>query len=217
MGGITAEPLQTHHAGLVTATTKTTATRVVLSTATALCVASVCTAVLARRVATEGRAFVLGPLGGQTLIVLAVLVAGVALVVLVLGVAWWLTRRSGFWPQILVRSAASLLAVVIGLGLCVVAWLGALGSVKYVDVGTVDGRTVMVAEYRSLAGLGASLGYRDGWLFTPDPAASGSAIGDDGAGDPQAEFGMYRLEVAADQVTVRFGDDGQNVLTAPRP
>lgn len=216
-GDITAEPLQTHHAGLVTATTRTTATRVVLSTATALCVASVCVAVLARRVATEGRAFVLGSLGGQTLIVLAVLVAGVALVVLVLAVAWWLTRRSGFWPQVLVRSAASLLAVVIGLGLCVVAWLGALGSVRYVDVGTVDGRTVMVAEYRSLAGLGASLGYRDGWLFTPDPAASGPAIGDDGAGDPQAEFGMYRLEVAAGQVTVRFGDDGQNVLTAPRP
>jgi hypothetical protein len=201
----------------MTATTATTATRVVLGAAAAVLLASVAVTVLARHVAAEGRTLVVGALGGTTLVTVAALVASVALGVLILGLAWWLTRRSGFWPQLLVRSAASLLAVVVGLGLCVVAWLGALGFVRYVDVGTVDGRTVMVAEYQSLAGLGAVLGYRDGWLVTPVPGATGREIGpDDGAVDPQAEFGGYRLEVTADRVTVRFGDDGQNVLTAPR-
>lgn len=114
-GEFSAESFETHHAELVTATTTTTAARVVLSTATVLFVASVCVAVLAQRVAIEGRAFVLGAPGGQTLIEVAVLVAGVALVVVIFGVGWWLTRRSRFWPQLLVRSAESLLAVAVGL------------------------------------------------------------------------------------------------------
>lgn len=194
-------------------------TRVVLSATATIALAAAILAGLVLHATSQGRVLALGVLGGTSLLEVAVLVAGAAVTVLVVGGSWGLTRRSRLWPQLLVRALATTIAVALGLCLCVVAWLGALGSVRYVDVGTVDGRTVTVAEYQSLAGLGASLGYRDGWFVSPAGPGDipGSAVGtDDGAGDPQSEFGHYRLEIAPDQVTVRFGDEGQNVLVTPR-
>lgn len=131
--------------------------------------------------------------------------------------AWHLTRSARSAGRTAARAAAVLLSVgliVYALGFVALSSLG--GSVRYIDVGSVSGRTVTVAEYRSLGGRQLQLGFRDGWSFRAASGDRASANSNQvesgptsGGGDP------LRLRTIGSRVLVYYG--GARPLEARRP
>lgn len=130
--------------------------------------------------------------------------------------AWHLTRaarRAGRTP---VRAAAVLLSVgfvACALGYVALSSLG--GSVRYVDVGSASGRTVTIADYRSLGGRQLQLGFRDGWSFRAATGERAWANSNQVRTDPASIGGVFHLHVDGSRVVVEYG--GDRPLEAPLP
>lgn len=123
--------------------------------------------------------------------------------------AWHLTRAAQSAIRTAIRVAAVLLSaglVVCALGYIALSSLG--GSVRYVDVGSASGRTVTVAEYRSLGGRQLQLGFRDGWSFRAASGERASANSNQVATNPSSPGpDAFHLRIVGGRVLVDYGGD----------
>lgn len=123
--------------------------------------------------------------------------------------AWHLTRAARSAGRAAARAAAVLLSV--GLVVCAlstVALSSLGGSVRYVDVGSASGRTVTVAEYRSLGGRQLQLGFRNGWSFRAASGERASANSNQVKANPSSTGDdVFRLRIVGGRALVDYGGD----------
>ncbi|MBF4623360.1 hypothetical protein [Clavibacter sp. VKM Ac-2872] len=176
-----------------------------------LALAAVAAAVLVAHT-DPARVLVVGELGPGTLWEVTWIGGGLAFVVaLVVG-----TSAVTAGVHRVIRIGAMSLAVVTAVGvsllLCLYVLFSMLGTVRYLDVGTVDGQMVAVAEGSSLAGVSVSVGRREGWSFVPAPPSapdrSPSSMSVDGGPPPSSEGG-YRMRRDGGDVVVTFSIAGE--------
>lgn len=164
------------------------------------------------------RVLVVGGLGPGSLREIAWAVGVLAfLVVLVVG-SWVVTARARPVLRVAVRVLAGLATVAGLLLLCAGAWLSLLGTTRYLDVGTVDGRAVVVEESDTLGGVSVDVGFREGWTVvrarTSDPVARAGAS----AGPPPSSGDGYRVRREGGSVVVTFSLAGEErVVRADLP
>ncbi|KDP91383.1 hypothetical protein W824_06550 [Clavibacter cf. michiganensis LMG 26808] len=158
------------------------------------------------------RVLAVGELGPGALWEVTWIGGGLAFVVaLVVGTSA-VTARAHRVIRIGAMSIAVATAVGVSLLLCLHVLFSMLGAVRYLDVGTVDGQMVAVAEGSSLAGVSVSVGRREGWSFVPAPSSapdrSPSSMSVDG-GPPPSSDGGYRVRRDGDDVVVTFSIAGE--------
>jgi hypothetical protein len=173
--------------------------------------------VILPHITSSEHVLVIGRYGPSSLMKVTQVVAGTCGTVAACGWAWRIPHRT----HPLIRTGTRTLAVVSSLTILIwlaaYAWLTAIGgSARYVDVGTLNGHTITVAEYSSLGGTNLQLGERDGWYFTPNhqPEASANSNHVPG-GPPPSQRNTYKLHVDNNRVTVDY--DGPHPLTATFP
>ncbi|MDO4044366.1 hypothetical protein [Clavibacter michiganensis] len=158
------------------------------------------------------RVLVVGELGPGALWEVTWIGGGLALVVAFVVGTSAVTARAHRVIRIGAMSIAVVTAVGVSLLLCLYVLFSMLGTVRYVDVGTVDGQMVAVAEGSSLAGVSVSVGRREGWSFVPAPSSapdrSPSSMSVDG-GPPPSSGGGYRVRRDGDDVVVTFSIAGE--------
>lgn len=176
-----------------------------------LALAALAAAVLAAHTDPE-RVLVVGELGPGTLWEVTWICGGLAFVVALLIGTWTITARAHGVIRIGAMSIAVVTSVGVSLLLCLYVLFSLLGTVRYLDVGTVDGQMVAVAEGSSLAGVSVSVGRREGWFFVPAPPSapdrSPSSMSVDG-GPPPSSDGGYRVRRAGGDVVVTFSIAGE--------
>ncbi|MFJ3381875.1 hypothetical protein ACIPJ2_15860 [Curtobacterium sp. NPDC090217] len=169
---------------------------------------------------SPGQRFVVGSMGTGSLSVVVWVVGVVFLIVAASGWTWRGTRRAPSAVRIAVRILVSSALVVAAAGsvatLFFVAMLGAPPA--YVDVGTVNGHTVVVSESTSLGGLSTQIGIRDGfWVRMATGEHAFVTVDGLPGGRPPSRTDGYRLTEEHGQAVVRFTLGGRQEMRFPLP